>query len=211
MLTISSMFGSATPIMLAFPFERPLFMREYSTGTYGAAAYFMGKLCSEMPLNFMQICLAYLFAYNMMELNGMWIYLILTAWGLGLASGSMAVLLGCALSDIKAVTEMSPLLFVPQLLFAGFFIKTSQIPVFLRWAQYLCSLKYAIDLILIIEFSEDNSNCQGNAAQNCRNVLIQNDVQPDQWWVYMLLLGALFIGFRILSAMLLVQKAKRFY
>lgn len=29
---ISSMFGAAQPIMLMFPFERPLFLREYSTG-----------------------------------------------------------------------------------------------------------------------------------------------------------------------------------
>jgi hypothetical protein len=33
MTTIASMFGSAQPVMLAFPYERPLFMREYSTGT----------------------------------------------------------------------------------------------------------------------------------------------------------------------------------
>lgn len=33
MITISSMFGSAQPTMLEFPFERPMFMREYVTGT----------------------------------------------------------------------------------------------------------------------------------------------------------------------------------
>lgn len=33
MAMIYSMFGSAQPIMLAFPFERPMFMREYTTGT----------------------------------------------------------------------------------------------------------------------------------------------------------------------------------
>lgn len=30
---ISAMFGSAQPVMLAFPFERPMFLREHSTGT----------------------------------------------------------------------------------------------------------------------------------------------------------------------------------
>jgi hypothetical protein len=43
-------------------------------------------------------------------------------------------------------------LFVPQILFSGFFIRTSLIPIYMRWAQYLCSLKYAINLLLIIEF-----------------------------------------------------------
>ena len=33
MITISSMFGSAQPVMLMFPFERPMFLREYSTGS----------------------------------------------------------------------------------------------------------------------------------------------------------------------------------
>ena len=33
MIAISSMFGTAQPVMLMFPFERPMFLREYSTGT----------------------------------------------------------------------------------------------------------------------------------------------------------------------------------
>jgi ABC-type multidrug transport system ATPase subunit len=33
MILISSMFGSAQPVMLSFPFERPMFLREFSTGT----------------------------------------------------------------------------------------------------------------------------------------------------------------------------------
>lgn len=42
-------------------------------------------------------------------------------------------------------------LFVPQLLFAGFFVAIKEIPVWIRWAQYLCSLKYSINLVLIAE------------------------------------------------------------
>lgn len=33
LVIISSMFGQAQPVMLAFPFERPMFLREHSTGT----------------------------------------------------------------------------------------------------------------------------------------------------------------------------------
>jgi hypothetical protein len=33
MVMISGMFGAAQPIMLSFPFERPMFLREYTTGT----------------------------------------------------------------------------------------------------------------------------------------------------------------------------------
>jgi hypothetical protein len=60
----------------------------------------------------------------MISLQGSFIYIVLAAWGLGSASCSVAVLLGCLVSDVKDVSEMAPLLFVPQLLFAGFFINT---------------------------------------------------------------------------------------
>jgi hypothetical protein len=60
--------------------------------------------------------------------------------------------LGCAVTDVKDVTEMAPLLFVPQLLFAGFFIATSEIPLMLRWCQWLCGIKYALNIILYVSF-----------------------------------------------------------
>lgn len=45
--------------------------------------------------------------------------MVLAAWGLGAASASVATCLGSAVPDVKTVTELAPLLFVPQLLFAG--------------------------------------------------------------------------------------------
>jgi hypothetical protein len=43
--TIYSMFGSAQPIMLSFPYERPMFLREYSTGTCKSCChYFLSTL-----------------------------------------------------------------------------------------------------------------------------------------------------------------------
>jgi len=54
MVFIASMFGPAQSVMLAFPFERPMFMREYATGTYGASAYFLTKTILELPITFVQ-------------------------------------------------------------------------------------------------------------------------------------------------------------
>ena len=208
---ISSMFGSAQPIMLMFPFERPLFMREYSTGTYSSLSYFMSKIALELPLTLLQTLLQFILVFFMMNLQGNFIYFVLEAWGLGLASSSVAMALGASVSNVKDVTELAPLLFVPQLLFAGFFIRTSQIPVFLRWAQYLCSIKYAINLALITEFNSDLKSCQGDSAPSCQAIIDTNDIEEDLWWVYVIVLIALFIGFRLIAALILVQKAKRFY
>merc|ERR1712224_753188 len=70
MITISTMMGSAQPIMLAFPFERPMFMREYTTGTYGAVPYFLSKLAWEMPLTLLQCLVQYILAYYIVGLQG---------------------------------------------------------------------------------------------------------------------------------------------
>lgn len=234
MTVISSMFGSAQPIMLMFPFERPLFMREYSTGTYGPISYFVSKIVMELPLTFLQQVVQYCIIYFMVDMKGSWIYLVLASWGLGLASSSVAMALGAAVPNVKDVTELAPLLFVPQLLFAGFFIRTSQIPgiiniiiilflfllllivifiklVWMRWAQYLCAIKYSMNLVLMTEFDTSLDSCQGGAKANCEAVITSNDIDKDRFWVYIILLVVLFLGFRILASIILVHKAKRFY
>ena len=175
-------------------------------------------------------------------------------------------MIGCLVADVKDVTELAPLLFVPQLLFAGtvisypfsswgwltapyllvftwrlvlfmflfffffylptshplkmmkcysihigFFIRTSLIPVFLRWAQYLCAIKYAINLVLLTEFNPTNKSCQGDAGMNCKFVLINNDIRVEDTYIYILVIFALFIVFRITGAAILIKKARRFY
>eukprot|EP00428_Durinskia_dybowskii_P079522 CAMPEP_0170435268 /NCGR_PEP_ID=MMETSP0117_2-20130122/43508_1 /TAXON_ID=400756 /ORGANISM="Durinskia baltica, Strain CSIRO CS-38" /LENGTH=533 /DNA_ID=CAMNT_0010695207 /DNA_START=62 /DNA_END=1660 /DNA_ORIENTATION=- len=133
MAIIYSMFGSAQPIMLAFPFERPMFMREYTTGTYTTTAYLMSKLLVEVPVTIVQMMYQWMIVYFMMDLQGNYFQLAASAFGLAMTSNSLAMILGAGLSDVKEVTELSSLLFVPQILFAGFFIRLNQIPIFLRW------------------------------------------------------------------------------
>lgn len=211
MVLISSMFGPAQSVMLAFPFERPMFLREFATGTYRATSYFLTKTFLEIPLTFVQTLVQFIICYFMINLQGNFIYIVLAAWGLGCASCSVAVMIGCLVADVKDVSELAPLLFVPQLLFAGFFIRTSLIPVFLRWAQYLCAIKYAINLVLLTEFNVLNTSCAGDARRNCESVISNNNIIVGDTYIYVILLFVLFLTFRLLGAFILVKKAKRFY
>ena len=102
---------------------------------------------------------------------------------------------------------MAPLLFVPQILFAGFFIRTSLIPVWIRWIQYLCPLKYGINLFFLNEFARFRSSCDNDAAANCRQVLTGNDIVYSDWWIYALILAALSFSFRIVAIIALAAKA----
>ena len=130
-----------------------------------------------------------------------------------MTSNSLAMILGAGLADVKAVTELSSLLFVPQILFAGFFIRLNQIPIFLRWAQYLCGLSYALKLIFTIEFNGRLSSCNHStaAAENCHNLLSSNGLDNDRIYISVILLFVIFFVGRSLAAGILTQKAKTFY
>jgi hypothetical protein len=65
------------------------------------------------------------------------------------------------------------------MLFAGFFVRIQQIPVYLRWAQYLCALKYCLNLIVLVEFDncEDGSNNPAMAKEACNNLMKANAIE----------------------------------
>mmetsp|Transcript_4291 Transcript_4291/g.9260 ORF Transcript_4291/g.9260 Transcript_4291/m.9260 type:complete len:110 (-) Transcript_4291:341-670(-) len=107
-------------------------------------------------------------------------------------------------------TEFLPLLFVPQLLFAGFFVRTDLIPVWLRWAQYLCSLTYGVRLALLVEFGD----CAADPTiipNQCAQLFEINQVDEDEKALYWIILWGLFLTFRLGGLAILRKKATKFY
>eukprot|EP00573_Skeletonema_grethae_P011544 CAMPEP_0201692650 /NCGR_PEP_ID=MMETSP0578-20130828/5475_1 /ASSEMBLY_ACC=CAM_ASM_000663 /TAXON_ID=267565 /ORGANISM="Skeletonema grethea, Strain CCMP 1804" /LENGTH=730 /DNA_ID=CAMNT_0048178061 /DNA_START=80 /DNA_END=2269 /DNA_ORIENTATION=- len=189
MILMMSMFGTAMPTLLSFPEERPVFLREYSTNHYGVIAYFMSRLAMEALITFLQIMVLLLIAYFMVDLQAGFFKFFIIEYGLAMSSTAVAVLLGCAVEDPKMATEFLPLLFVPQLLFAGFFVRTDLIPAWLQWAQYLCSLTYGVRLALLAEFGDcaknENNQYYGPGEPNiCANLLEVNQVDEDEKPLY---------------------------
>jgi hypothetical protein len=46
-VTLTAMFGTAQPALAAFPRERPVFLREYSTNHYSVVSYFIARFTME--------------------------------------------------------------------------------------------------------------------------------------------------------------------
>lgn len=202
------MFGTAQDALLQFPTERPVFLREYSTNHYSVLSYFASRLTMEVVLVFAQILELSMFTYFMIDFQMNFAVFIAIIFMLAIASTAMAVFLGSSVEDPKLATEMLPMLFVPQMLFAGFFVATDLIPSWLRWAQYLCSLTYAVRLMMIEEFSD----CEpGQATENCNNLLDNAHAEDDDSWWYWLVLLALFVVARLGALTLLRKKATKFF
>lgn len=234
-LATGSMFGLAQQQILQFPVERPIFLREYSAGVYGTVPYLASKLLVEIPQSFCVVLLIYLIAYWLTGLAGNIIYLVLITTLFGLVAASCSLLIGSLASNVEAGIQLTPLVFVPQLLFSGFYIPISQIPSYMRWAQYLCSLKYAINLLLIEELKntppswpkdvnetifrlaifgceevDSDYECEGGGSSAALDYALfpRNDISYLATPLYLGILLAIFFGFRTLALVILTFKAQ---
>lgn len=199
------MFGTAQPALLAFPEERPVFLREYSTNHYGVLPYFLSRLTMEMVITGVQVLVQVVLTYFMVGFQSNFGLFFLSVYALAMSSTAMAVMLGCAVEDPKLGQEMLPILFVPQMLFSGFFVVPELIPVWLRWAQYLCSLTYALRIMAVEEFD------RGDECPDCTMFLEVIKADPDETWWNWLVLVALFVVFRLCGLFILRRKAEKFY
>ncbi|KAL3937587.1 MAG: hypothetical protein SGARI_002065 [Bacillariaceae sp.] len=187
--------------MFDFPKDRPVFLREYSTNHYSVIPYFLSRLSIECTVTFLQTLVQLLAAYFLMSLRMGFMVFLAISFVLAIASTSIGILLGSIVENPDVAAELMPVLIVPQLLFSGFFISIDLIPEFLRWAQYLCSLTYAIRLSTFYEFGD----CP---HETCQQLLVRNGVYelPTIWyWVILLAITAVF---RVAGMTILRGKAK---
>jgi len=224
-LSISSMMGSAQPILLSFPDERPVFLREYAAQQYGVVPYFVSKTLVELPFVLLCQLLTYLCAYWVMGLQGSIFELVGSAWALGIASSSLSLVIGCGVASAQKAMQLAPLALIPQMLFSGLFLPVAKIPSSLRWVQYLCPLKYAINLSTLSEFDyvqEAIEVCEAaRPQQDCRMqvpgmymreaAIINQGVHWGDWPRDLGILMALLVGFRIIASVLLWRKGKYVY
>lgn len=180
MVGINAMMTATQPTLISFPSERPVFLREYASNMYGVVPYFVSKSCVEFVILVVQVTVALIVCYWLMALQGNFGVLVAAFSLLGGASSSIALLIGCAVGDVKQAIELAPLVMVPQILFAGFFIKLSMIPVWLRWIQYICGLKWATNISWANEFA---------GAVYEKAVLTRNDIDPSMNWLNYVILA----------------------
>jgi len=153
----------------------------------------------EVPLTLLTSLETWLITYWVMGFQGNIFLLTLASAGLAMGAASLSLALGCSVATAKSAQELSPLIFVPQILFTGIFVSIKLIPEYLRWIQYLCALKYALNIACLIEFV-DNKN---------KEILFESyDIQDDLWWFYVLVLVGIIAGFRVIAVFQLRRKAK---
>jgi len=196
---INTMFLNAQPTLLTFQFAKPVFIKEYQTGLYGVVPYFLGRILMDLPKIFFNCLVQLTIVYNMIGFSGRFMIDLLCIWLMGVVCASLALVLGCVAPNVETALQMVTLVFVPQIIFCGFFVGIDQIPNLLKWANYLCALKYSIAQVLMEEFDPEKAGSQ--------LIYDRFELDRDDRAMNYFILIAMFLFCQILAATALKYKA----
>eukprot|EP01065_Artemidia_motanka_P011493 TRINITY_DN161_c0_g1_i1.p1 TRINITY_DN161_c0_g1~~TRINITY_DN161_c0_g1_i1.p1 ORF type:complete len:642 (+),score=202.00 TRINITY_DN161_c0_g1_i1:96-1928(+) len=205
--SMNAMFLNAQAPLIAFVPERPVFLREYAAGSYGVVPYALSKLLIEIPSVIFTILLSFSIMYFMTGLHGNFGLLCLWYVLFGLASASISFTLGAAATTVDVAVNLLPIALVPQFLLGGFFVASEDIPVWLRWTQWLCPFKYAVNLAVLTEFSSDA--VPDSREPYTEALFDRSDItdSTDAKWFYIGMLLGIIVVFRVLATATLRMKA----
>lgn len=211
MSLMANVLATTIPSLTAFPEERPVFLREYSTNHYSVLSYFLSRLTMELLVNAVQVSISSVITYFLVGFSAdfglFWSGLYLMAC----ASTALGVLVGSSVANPSTAMEFLPALFLPQILFSGFFVPPELMPDWLSWLQWIFPLTYGVKIVMAAEFEGRCDETSPPYPNYCDQVLenVKAD-EDDIWWYYVVLL-CLFFFFRLLALFVLKSKAEKFY
>jgi ATP-binding cassette subfamily G (WHITE) protein 1 len=158
---------------LIFPDERPVFLREVNNNMYSVSAYFFGKIIAELPASiltpviygsivYFAIGLSTVYSYTFplycnisMLLNDDLVGILILIYSSG---GAYALIISSIFSDKQLAVTLTPVLIIPFMLFAGFFVNQDNIPIWLIEFQYLSFFKYGYQALMLVRLTSSLCN-----------------------------------------------------
>lgn len=162
-MTMTIAFNSIQNIILIFPDERPVFLREVNNNMYSVSAYFFGKVIAELPASILTPVIYGCIVYFSIGLSTVYAYKFPIYLGLLIliysASGSYALIISTLFADKQLAVTLTPILIIPFMLFAGFFVNQDNIPIWLIEFQYLSFFKYGYQALMLNEYTDLKLEC----------------------------------------------------
>ena len=142
---VSAFMSSLSPMILTFPLEKNVFLKEQSSKMYSVGAYFLSRNMVEIPYLLIIPFINAIIVYWMMDLKStaenffvFYLFLFLCT----LAGTSFGLLASSFFSDPKTAAGMVPLLVLPFMLFSGFYKNRKDLAEWIGWIEYISPIKY---------------------------------------------------------------------
>ena len=145
-ITMTIVLWSVQNVVLIFPDERAVFLREANNNMYCVTAYFFAKVFAELPSSvltpILHGCITYFaIGYNTDEAYKFPVFLLIMFLMYNSAA-AYALVIGATFSDKHVAVTLTPVIIVPFMLFSGFFVNSNNIPYWLKEFEYLSIFKY---------------------------------------------------------------------
>jgi len=146
-----------------FSSERPVFIRERLSNTYGVGSYFLAKCTAELPfiilipIIFVSI-IYFIIGLNDSSANRFFVLALIhiMTWFSGAGYG---LCVSTFVPRMEVAMAFIPILVVPFMIFAGFFINPQNIPVYYYEFEYTSLFKYNYQAAVQNEFTDLQLYC----------------------------------------------------
>lgn len=152
-ITMNISFNAIQNVILIFPDERPVFLREVNNNMYSVSPYFWAKIISELPFSLATPAIFGSIVYYAIGLNDtsidyflIFLLILILCYN---ASSGYSLIISASFSDKQLAVTLTPVLIIPFMLFAGFFVSTDNIPIFLKEFEYISIFKYGYNALLL--------------------------------------------------------------
>ena len=198
-MVMLSLFGQVEGVSVSIPAIRSLFLAEHSFADfYGAGSFFLGLLLIELPMTFVQSVIQVCSAYWIVGFQGSFASWLGIVFCTSVATSSVGWMISTVSKSPLIALQLIPVVFLPQLLFSGLLTDVQLIPPWQNWLEYLCYLKYCLNLAFLAE-CEDFLQM---TPQPPEIVVLadQNSVNSAQTNLYVAIVVVIIVGCRLIAA-----------
>jgi ABC-type multidrug transport system ATPase subunit len=206
-MVIVGIFGQVEGVAVTIPAIRSLLLAERSmrADVYSGVIFFLVQIfISELPIIVITCIIHMSIAYWMVGFVGNFAVWVAIVAATAMATSSIGWLITAVTDSPVSALRLVPVVLLPQLLFSGILINVDLIPDWMNWMEFLCYIKYAVNLAFV------------NETQRFRNSIYivhlanQNLINTDNHaWVYAMLLVAFVVGVRVIAASLLIYRKNK--
>ncbi|KAM8716076.1 hypothetical protein ACLKA7_003028 [Drosophila subpalustris] len=191
----------------SFPSEREVISKERRSGAYRLSAYYLAKMCAELPLVITLPTVYLMISYPMLGCSSLKLFVLMLIFLLlnTIVAQSVGFFIGACCMDMNVSITLSALYTLATQLFGGYL--SSRIPEGLSWIRYTSMIHYAYQNMQILEFREGPAISCGSPSsyEICKQqttefipyeeiLKAQNSTSP--LWLNTLILMMFFVVFR---------------
>ncbi|XP_066247718.1 protein scarlet [Euwallacea similis] len=219
MFVAENTFNPTYYVLAEFPESHPLFLREFRSGLYHPAVYYVSRIIAWLPGFIIEPILFSSITYWLAGLRATSYAFLMTTLVTVLTfnvSCACGILFSCAFESVpSAMAYLVPFDYV-LMITSGLFIKRGTIPAVIGWSRYLSWLMYSTESLSIIQWQGiTNITCDNREDDNLpclrdgTSVLDQYSFSGDNLGCDIWNMVFLLIGFNLLGYVFLWWKARR--